>query len=293
MKVTMALFDHIRPLLPKKFREKPVIIPTVRMSGPILYGQGFRPTLSIATVAEPLRKAFSIKEAPAVAIVVNSPGGSPVQAHLIFKRIRALADESNKKVIVAVEDVAASGGYMIAVAGDEIIADPCSIVGSIGVISAGFGFTGLIEKLGIERRVYTAGRNKMILDPFQPEKDDDIDYLKSIQLEIHEMFIALVKSRRGEVINATEEDVFSGRFFTGETGQSLGLVDRIGDLRSIVRERYGDKAKLKIITTGGGLFRRSSAGVMMENGLDAIGAGFADRLFTQAEARAHWARYGL
>lgn len=285
--------DIFRPILPKKFRDKPTIIPTVRLSGPIMFGQGVRPTLSIATAAGPLAKAFSIKEAPAVAIVVNSPGGSPVQSNLIFKRIRALAEENDKKVIVAVEDVAASGGYMIALAGDEIIADPSSVVGSIGVISAGFGFTGLIEKIGVDRRVYTSGKNKMILDPFQPEKQDDIDYLKGIQEEIHEIFIDLVKSRRGDVIEGEEDEVFSGRFWTGITGQSLGLVDRIGDLRSIVRERYGEKTKLKVIGSGGGLFKRAPSGGVKSEGYESIGAGFAERILSEVEERALWARYGL
>jgi len=290
----MAPLDFIRPILPQKFRNKPVIIPTVRLSGVIMFSQGYRPGLSLATVAGVLKKAFSHKEAPAVALVINSPGGSPVQSNLIYKRIRALAEENDKKVIVAVEDVAASGGYMIALAGDEIIADPSSIVGSIGVVSAGFGFTGLIEKLGIDRRVYTAGKNKVILDPFQPEKKPDIDYLKTIQLEVHETFVDLVKSRRGDVISADAEEVFSGRFWTGETGQSLGLVDRIGDLRSIVKERYGETAKLKVISTGGGLLRRQPVGgVSFDRGADVIGAGFADRLITQIEERALWARFGL
>lgn len=286
------LFDVIRPALPKKFREKQVVIPTVRLSGAIMFGgQGLRPSLSIATAAGPLQKAFSVKDAPAVAIVVNSPGGSPVQANLIFKRIRALAEENEKKVIISIEDVAASGGYMIACAGDEIIADPSSVVGSIGVISAGFGFTGLIEKVGIQRRVYTSGKNKMILDPFQPENEDDITYLKGLQEEIHEIFIDLVKSRRGDVISAEENEVFSGRFWTGITGQSLGLVDRISDLRSFVKESYGEKTKLKVIGTGGSLFKRTPpSGVTA--GSD-IGAGFADHLITIAQERALWARYGL
>ena len=231
------IVDIIRPILPKKFRDKPVVIPTVRLSGAIMASQGMRPTLSIATAAGRLKKAFSVKDAPAVAIVINSPGGSPVQANLIYKRIRALAEENDKKVIVAVEDVAASGGYMIALAGDEIIADPSSIVGSIGVISAGFGFVDLIEKLGVERRVYTAGENKMILDPFKPEKKSDIQYLRSIQDEIHDTFVDMVKERRGDVITGDEKEVFSGRFWTATTGQSLGLVDRIGDIRAIVKER--------------------------------------------------------
>ena len=291
------IVDIIRPVLPKKFRDKPVVIPTVRLSGAIMASQGMRPTLSIATAAGRLKKAFSMKDAPAVAIVINSPGGSPVQANLIYKRIRALAEENDKKVIVAVEDVAASGGYMIALAGDEIIADPSSIVGSIGVISAGFGYVDLLEKLGVERRVYTAGTNKMILDPFQPEKKSDIQYLRSIQNEIHDTFVDMVKDRRGDVISGDDKDVFSGRFWTATTGQSLGLVDRIGDIRSIVKERYGEKTQLKVIGAGGGLFKRApSNGVTMPNmpnDMSAIGAGFADHMVTQAEERALWARYGL
>ena len=229
-----------------------------------------------------------------MAIVINSPGGSPVQANLIYKRIRALAEENDKKVIVAVEDVAASGGYMIALAGDEIIADPSSIVGSIGVISAGFGFVDLIEKLGVERRVYTAGENKMILDPFKPEKKSDIQYLRSIQDEIHDTFVDMVKDRRGDVITGDEKEVFSGRFWTAVTGQSLGLVDRIGDIRSIVKERYGEKAELKVIGAGGGLFKRApSNGVTFPNDLSSVGAGFAEHMVTKAEERALWARYGL
>ena len=291
------IVDIIRPILPKKFRDKPVVIPTVRLSGAIMASQGMRPTLSIATAAGRLKKAFSMKDAPAVAIVINSPGGSPVQANLIYKRIRALAEENDKKVIVAVEDVAASGGYMIALAGDEIIADPSSIVGSIGVISAGFGYVNLLEKLGVERRVYTAGTNKMILDPFQPEKKSDIQYLRSIQDEIHDTFVDMVKDRRGDVISGDEKEVFSGRFWTATTGQSLGLVDRIGDIRSIVKERYGENAQLKVIGAGGGLFKRApSNGVAMPNmssDMSAIGAGFADHIVSQAEERALWARYGL
>ncbi|MEP1443373.1 MAG: S49 family peptidase [Hyphomicrobiales bacterium] len=288
------MVDIVRPILPKKFRDKPVVIPTVRLSGAIMASQGMRPTLSIATAAGRLKKAFSVKDAPAVAIVINSPGGSPVQANLIYKRIRALAEENDKKVIVAVEDVAASGGYMIALAGDEIIADPSSIVGSIGVISAGFGYVDLLEKLGVERRVYTAGTNKMILDPFQPEKKSDIEYLRSIQDEIHDTFVDMVKDRRGDVISGDEEEVFSGRFWTAMTGQSLGLVDRIGDIRSIVKERYGEKTQLKVIGAGGGLLKRApSNGVSMPNDMSSIGAGFAEHMVTQAEERALWARYGL
>ena len=160
-----------------------------------------RPGLSLATTAQPLEKAFSYKKAPAVALIVNSPGGSPVQSRLIFQRIRDLAAENKKDVLVFVEDVAASGGYMISLAGDEIIADPTSIVGSIGVVAAGFGFPELLKKMGVERRVYTAGDKKVILDPFREENADDIDYLKSLQQDIHEVFIDMVKARRGDVLS--------------------------------------------------------------------------------------------
>src|SRR5690606_27753534 len=171
--------------------------------------------------------AFSIP-APAVAISINSPGGSPVQSRLIYKRIRDLAEEKQRKVLVYVEDVAASGGYMIACAGDEIIIDPSSIVGSIGVVSAGFGFQEMIRKIGVERRVHPSGRNKAILDPFQPEKEDDIAHLKELQQHIHTVFIDLVKSRRGARL-ADNDDLFTGLFWVGEKARELGLADSLGD----------------------------------------------------------------
>ncbi|HUN13384.1 MAG TPA: S49 family peptidase, partial [Rhabdaerophilum sp.] len=185
-------------LLPRSWRSDAITIPVVRLHGTIMSGGGqFRPNLSLASTAGVLEKAFADASAPAVAISINSPGGSPVQSRLIYRRIRDLAAEKNKEVLVFVEDVAASGGYMIAVAGDEIIADPSSIVGSIGVVSASFGFTELMKKIGVERRVHTAGRNKAVLDPFKPEKEEDVERLKSLQLEIHDTFIDLVKERRG------------------------------------------------------------------------------------------------
>lgn len=188
----------LKRLVPKRFRKQELVIPVVRMHGAIMAGGSqFRPALNIAGYGPLLDKAFGMKDAPVVAITLNSPGGSPVQSRMIYSRIRQLAEEKNKKVIIFVEDVAASGGYMIALAGDEIIADPTSIVGSIGVVSGGFGFPEMLKKIGVERRVYTAGQNKAILDPFQPEKEGDIEYLKSLQLEIHNVFIDMVKMRRG------------------------------------------------------------------------------------------------
>src|SRR5580658_8719845 len=186
----------LRPLIPKRFRRDQPVVPVVRLTGVIGFGTPFRPGLSLASVARMLDKAFAVRNAPAVALAINSPGGSPVQSHLIFRRIRELAEEKKRKVIVFVEDAAASGGYMIACAGDEIVADPHSIVGSIGVVGGSFGFTKLIEKIGIERRLYTSGDHKAMLDPFLPENPDDVARLKRLQREIHDGFIALVKSRR-------------------------------------------------------------------------------------------------
>ena len=184
-------------LLPRSMRSDRTTIPVVRLAGAIGTGIPIRSGLTLSGLEVPLERAFAIKSAPAVAIVINSPGGAAVQSHQIFKRIRDLAEEKQKKVIVAVEDVAASGGYMIALAGDEIIVDPSSIVGSIGVISASFGFVKLLDRIGVERRVHTAGDKKMMLDPFQPQRRADVTRLKSLQKDVHTVFIDLVKSRRG------------------------------------------------------------------------------------------------
>ncbi len=281
-------------LIPKSLRSDAVTIPVIRLHGTIMSGGGqLRPTLSLANTAGLLEKAFSYKDAPAVAISVNSPGGSPVQSRLIFRRIRDLAAEKNKTVLVFVEDVAASGGYMIAVAGDEIIADPSSIVGSIGVVSASFGFPELLKKIGVERRVHTAGRNKAVLDPFQPEKKEDIERLKALQIEVHETFIDLVKERRANRLK-DDPDLFTGLFWTGKKGLELGLVDALGDMRSVLKGRYGSKTRLRLITAPRGLFGRR-LGIFGSSmpGAQAIGAGLADGLVEAAEERALWGRFGL
>jgi len=280
-------------LLPKRLRKKGVSIPVVRLHGTIMAGGSqFRPVLNIATAAPLLEKAFAKKDAPVVAISINSPGGSPVQSRLIFQRIRALSEEKNKRVLVFVEDVAASGGYMIALAGDEIFVDPTSIVGSIGVVSGGFGFPEMLKKIGVERRVYTAGENKVILDPFQPEKEADIEYLKTLQLEIHKVFIDMVKMRRGERL-ADEETIFSGLFWTGLRGVDLGLVDGIGEMRETLKRRYGPDAKLELIGGGRTLFGRRLPGVMSAPGVTEIAAGAASGLAATLEDKALWSRYGL
>lgn len=288
------MIDTLRGLLPKKFRQEGPVIPVVRLQGAIGMATPLRPGLSLASVAQPLEKAFSMKKAPAVALVINSPGGSPVQSRLIYKRIRDLAEEKEKDVLVFVEDVAASGGYMIALAGDEIIADPFAIVGSIGVVAAGFGFPDMLKKIGVERRVYTAGEKKVILDPFQPENPDDVAYLKTLQQEIHDLFIDMVKSRRGDVLRSGE-DVFSGKFWTGGPARDLGLVDGLGDLRGTLKERYGKKAEPKLISPPRGLFgrRNSVGGVATLSGMADGLQGLGNEMISSAEERALWARFGL
>lgn len=271
-------------------------MPVVRLSGAIMSaGNALRPTLSLAGVAPLLKKAFDHKEAPAVAIVVNSPGGSPVQSRLIYRRIRDLAEEKDKRVLVFVEDVAASGGYMIACAGDEIIADPSSIVGSIGVVSGSFGFVEALQKLGIERRVHTAGNNKAVLDPFRPEKPEDVEHLKALQREVHQTFIEVVRESRGDRLTDSE-DLFSGLFWSGLSGREVGLVDRLGDLHSTLRERFGPKVKPQLVQAGRSLLRRRQAGIGQisnSSALADVGAGAAGELLSVLEERALWARYGL
>ncbi|MEQ8481690.1 MAG: S49 family peptidase [Hoeflea sp.] len=282
----------LKSFLPARFRKDVTVIPVVRLNGAIMSGGNqFRQNLNMANAAPLLARAFSDKQAPAVAIMVNSPGGSPVQARLIHRRIRDLAQEKNKKVLMFVEDVAASGGYMIACAGDEIIADPSSVVGSIGVISAGFGFTGLIDKIGVERRVYTAGQNKSLLDPFKPENPEDVAYLKELQLEIHKVFIDLVKQSRGERLK-DDPDLFTGRFWTGQRGRELGLVDDLGDLHAVLRARFGDKVKPRLIAPQRGLFGRKVPGVATGLAAGAL-AGIGEAGLNALEERALWARYGL
>jgi signal peptide peptidase SppA len=282
--------------VPKRFRKEGLTIPVVRLQGAIMTGGSqFRPALNLASVAPMLEKAFSKKDAPVVAISINSPGGSPVQSRLIYQRIRALADEKNKRVLVFVEDVAASGGYMIALAGDEILVDPTSIVGSIGVVSGGFGFPEMLKKIGVERRVYTAGENKVILDPFQPEKEGDIEYLKTLQLEIHKVFIDMVKLRRGDRL-ADDATIFSGLFWTGVRGVELGLVDGIGEMREVLKRRYGPQTKLELIGGARGLLGRRLPGVVaaFEGGHGTeLAASAVSGLAASLEERALWSRYGL
>jgi signal peptide peptidase SppA len=276
-------------------RSDAVTIPVIRLNGTIMAGGAqFRQSLSLASTGGLIEKLFTASDAPVVAISINSPGGSPVQARLIYRRIRDLAAEKNKAVLMFVEDVAASGGYMIAVAGDEIIADPSSIVGSIGVVSASFGLNQAIQRLGIERRVHTAGSNKVTLDPFLPERQEDVERLKALQLEVHETFIDIVKERRDGRLK-DDPDLFTGLFWTAKRGLDLGLVDALGDMRSVLKERFGPKTRLQLITQPRGLFGRrlglfgSAAG---PSAAEITGAA-VDGLIEAIESRALWNRFGL
>jgi signal peptide peptidase SppA len=285
-----SVFEPIAAALSRVFPDYGApIVPVVRLSGTIGRVSRFQSGLTLAAVAPLLRKAFSIRAAPAVALIVNSPGGSPVQSHLIYKRIRALAEEKEKTVIVFAEDVCASGGYMLACAGDEIVVDPASIVGSIGVVSAGFGFVEAIRKLGVERRVYTSGDAKVILDPFQPEKPEDVARLRAIQEEVHDHFIEIVRTRRGEVLaKERDADIFSGQFWSGKTAVALGLADRTGDLRTTLRERFGEKVRFRVFSTERSFFGRKGVGIG-----GALGGAFSEAVLSELDERMLWDRYRL
>jgi len=292
--------NPLKFLLPKKFRKSGKTIPVVRLEGMITAkGSRFQSNLSLENCAALLEKAYDYKHAPAVALIINSPGGSPVQSRLIYQRIRDLAREKEKKTLVFVEDVAASGGYMIACAGDEIYADPSSVVGSIGVVSASFGFPELLKKIGVERRVYTAGKNKVSLDPFQEEKPADIAHLKELQLQIHETFINLVKASRGARLS-DDENLFTGMFWTGIKGKELGLVDDLSDIRTVLKRRFGEKTKMELVEAPRNFLGQiKHEGAVRAAGVfgTASGGDLASQAINEAvliaEERALLARYGL
>jgi len=288
-----AAVEEMMKWMPARLSGVPVV-PVVRLSGLIGAVTPLRPGMSLAGVARTLERAFAVKNAKAVALVINSPGGSPVQSRQIYLRIRQLATEKKLPVLVFVEDVAASGGYMIACAGDEIFCDPSSILGSIGVVGGSFGFQELIKKAGVERRLYTAGEHKAMLDPFLPENPDDVARLKALQSEIHAIFIALVKQSRGTRLKGADDVLFTGEYWAGEKSVSFGLADAIGDLRSTLRARYGDKVQTPVIApaTGmlSGLFGRRSAGTLAA--LEGVSS-LPEELISALESRAIWAKFGF
>ena len=268
----------------KSLFSKTINIPTLRLSGVIGQAGFMRSGLSISTLDKLIDKLFSDKQSPAVALIINSPGGSPTQSSLIADKIIKKAKKSNKKVIAFVEDVAASGGYWLACASDEIYIDTNSILGSIGVISPGFGFVDLIKKIGIERRVYTSGKSKSFLDPFKEEKKEDINRLKDIQEQIHENFITYVKSRRGSKIKEKNiDEVFSGLFWVGEKAIELGLADGIGSIYEVVQRKFGKKAKLKFIDQKKSFLQRKLSTSLINT----------DELISMIEEKTMWSRFGL
>jgi len=265
------------------FFKKKKIIAHIKLNGVIGNAGKFKQGIDFAGQEEIIEKAFSLKKAKAVAITINSPGGSPVQSHLIYKFIRAQAKKNKKKVIIFAEDVAASGGYLIACAGDEIYANSSSIIGSIGVIYSSFGFTELIKKIGVERRVHTAGKNKSSLDPFQEEKTEDIERLKNIQLDLHKDFIQVVEESRGSKLNKNEIELFSGEFWAGSKAKELGLVDGLGNANEVLKEKFGEDVVVKKFEKSKGWLGKklSSSSNQM------------DQLANILEERSIWQRYGF
>ena len=267
------------------FFKKKIIVPHVRLSGVIGSVGRFRQGIDFSGQQEIIKKAFSFKKAKAIAISVNSPGGSPVQSHLIHDYIRQLAKKNKKKVIVFAEDVAASGGYLIACAGDEIYGNSSSIVGSIGVISASFGFQDAIKKIGIQRRVYTAGKNKSTLDPFKEEEEEDIERIKKLQLELHSDFINVVKKSRGSKLKDPEKNnTFTGEFWSGSASLKLGLIDGIGNAEQILREKFGENVVIKKLEKPKGFIARK-----LSSSLDSQ----IDSIANAIEERALWQKFGL
>lgn len=270
-------------------RRRAPLVAVIRLYGVIGSGGRWRGGLSLASVAGAIEAAFGMKGVRAVALDINSPGGSPVQSALIYRRIRALAAEKKVPVFAFAQDVAASGGYWLLCAGDEIYADENSIVGSIGVVSGGFGLGGLIARLGIERRLHTSGTGKAFLDPFLPEKDEDLARLKALQTDIHDSFKALVRERRAGKLAADEAILFSGEFWTGRRALTLGLIDGLGDLRATMRARFGDKVRFRVLGGEQGWLRRR-LGLGPTEGR---AQGFAEAAIAAVESRLWWDRYGL
>ena len=275
---------------PRWLRRRSVIVPVVRLAG-VIGAVPFRSGLTLEGIEPTLAAAFSLKRAPAVALAINSPGGSPVQSSLIAKRIRDLAAEKQKPVIAFVEDIAASGGYWLAMAADEIFVDRASIVGSIGVVSSGFGLDGAIARLGIERRVHTTGPRKALLDPFRPEQAADIEVLRDLQADILASFKALVESRRGPKLTLAHEALYSGRVWSGDKAVGHGLVDGIGDLRGVLRGRYGDRLRLRPVNRQRSWLQRRF-GMSRATAGNPLAEALPD-LLAEIEAAALWRRYGL
>ncbi len=278
----------LRRLIPiQRYRDPPPIVAILPLGGIIGRAGPLRGGLDLASLEFLIERAFSLRRLAAVSLAINSPGGSAVQSALIYRRIRALAEEKEVKVFAFAEDVAASGGYWLALAGDEIYADHSSVIGSIGVLYRSFGFTEAIARLGIERRVHVAGERKSALDAFSPEDPGDVALLKDLQADVHAAFKDAVRERRGDKLEGAEDDLFSGAFWSGKRAVELGLIDGLGDLRTVMRERYGENVRLRTVAPRRRWLRRRF-GIGTTNPA-AIGEGVIAAL----EERMLWSRYGL
>lgn len=285
-----SFFRRLLSWIPlKRFRDPAPVVALIRLQGVIgrtsVIGPG---GLTLNGVEKIIARAFDQKKLSAVALAVNSPGGSPVQSALIADRIRQLADEKDVPVMAFVEDVAASGGYWLACAADEIFADRNSIIGSIGVIYTGFGFPEAIDRLGIERRIYTAGDSKSMLDPFQPEDPEDIKRIKVLQADIYNNFKQMVRDRRGERLQGDDKTLFNGDVWTGGQALEFGLIDGIGDSRSVLRERFGEKVNIKPVSIRTNPLKKFLAGGSSSMARDHVAAGLE-----VLEEWSSWKRYGL
>jgi len=280
--------------LPGTLRERGPVVAAVKLHGVITptappLGRG---VINLSVLESVLTRAFGFDRLRAVALLINSPGGSPTQSALVADRIRGLADLKNVPVLAFCEDVAASGGYWLACAADEIVAHPTSLVGSIGVVSQGFGLHGLLERFGVERRLYTAGANKSRLDPFLPEREDDVVWLRSMQTELHGMFRDWVCSRRGDRLVTGQQDLFTGEVWSGRRALELGLVDRLGTMRGEIAKRYPDA---EIITV------EARRPLLARLGIAPAAAALSGRggpesalaVLEALEHRATWSRFGL
>ena len=263
--------------------KKKKIIPLIRLSGVIGSVGKFKQGIDFVSQEEIIKKAFSIKKSLAVAISINSPGGSPVQSHMIHDYIKYLAKKNKKKVLIFAEDLAASGGYLISCAGDEIYANQSSIIGSIGVIYSSFGFKELINKIGVQRRVYTAGRNKSTLDPFLDEKSEDIERLKNIQLDLHKDFIKVVENSRASKLNKSiDVDLFTGEFWSGRKALELGLIDGIGNANEILKKKYGEDIIIK-------KFEKSKSWIARKLSSESQ----FEKIMNSIEEKSIWQKYGF
>lgn len=268
------------------------MVTVLRMEGAIRRAGGLRGGVDASRMERLIERAFAPHRLDAVALIINSPGGSPVQSALIHTRIREAAARRGVPVLAFAEDVAASGGYWLALAGDEIWADPSSLVGSIGVVFRSFDLTGAIARLGIGRRIHATGARKPAFDLFRPETAEDIAMMEDLQADMFEIFKDLVRTRRGDRLKGPEEELFSGAFWSGRKARELGLVDGLGDCRSVLRERFGPEVRIMPIAPRGGWLSRRF-GADSESRTSGLAGAVAEELLVRLEDRALWARFGL